>query len=303
MSRELKTLDDVLAAAMAQAPYKVAVAAGHDEAALQALALAEEKGLATAYLVGEEPLIKEALARMPKPLAKAEIIPAAGEEDAAKKAVELVRTGKAHMVLKGKLQTKAIMRAVLDREAGLRKGRLLSDAFVCEYAAPEGTRLLCITDGGINVAPDLEGKKQLILNAVELYHALGFPRPRVAVLNAVETPIPDHKPSEDAVALQKMWEEGQLPDCAVEGPLSLDLSVSVAAAAKKGHQTEVAGRADILLCPEIVSANLLAKGTTYFAGYRLAHVTMGATKPVLIPSRADTAEAKFYSIALSALTC
>jgi len=241
--------------------------------------------------------------KMPRPLAHAEIIAAAGEEEAAARAVGLVREGRAHIVLKGKTQTKVLMKAVLDKERGLRTGRVLSDAFVFEYPDPAlGPRLVCITDGGITVAPDLEQKKQILENAVELYHALGYERPRVAVLSAVETPIPDHKPSDDAVALQRMWEEGKITDCYVEGPLSLDLSISLAAAEKKGHKTEVAGRADILLCPEIVSANLLAKATTYFAGYRLAHVTMGARAPVLIPSRADTAEAKFLSIALGAIT-
>jgi phosphate butyryltransferase len=297
----LKDLDQVLAAAVRQGPFKVAVAAGHDEAALQALARAEDEGLATAVLVGEEKAIRDVLATMPKPLARAEVVAAAGEEAAAKKAVELVKTGAAHMVLKGKLPTKVLMKAVLDKETGLRTGRLLSDAFLCEFPSDLGVRLLCITDGGINVAPDLEQKAQLIVNAVKVYHALGVEKPRVAVLNAVETPIPDHKPSEDAVALQKMWEEGKLPGCYVEGPLSIDLAISMASVKKKGHPGEVAGQADILLCPEIVCANVLAKATTYFCGWRLAHVTMGATAPVLIPSRADTPEAKFYSIALSAL--
>ncbi len=303
MSKPLNNLDEVLVEALKRGPFKVAVSSGQDAAALEALALAEKEGLATAILVGEETAIKAALAKMPKPLAQAEVIAAADEEVAARKAVALVRERKAQIVLKGKTQTKVLVRAALDKETGLRTGRVLSDAFVFEYPDPAlGMRLVCITDGGITVAPDLEQKKHILENAVELFRALGRERPRVAVVSAVESPIPDHRPSDDAVALQKMWEAGEIKDCFVEGPLSLDLSVSLAAAEKKGHRTEVAGRADILLCPEIVSANLLAKGTTYFAHYRLAHVTMGATAPVLIPSRADTAEAKFYSIALGALT-
>lgn len=297
----LTNLDQVVAAAVKQGPFKVAVAAGHDAAALEALAMAEGENLATAVLVGEEALIAEAMAKLKKPLAKAEVVAAEGEEAAARKAVELVKGGAAHMVLKGKLQTKALMKAVLDKETGLRTGRLLSDAFLCEFPSEIGERLLCIADGGINVAPDAEQKAQIIINCVKVYHALGVEKPRVAVLNAVETPIPDHKPSGDAVALQKMWEEGKIPGCYVEGPLSLDLAVSMASVKKKGHQSEVAGQADILLCPEIVCANVFAKSTTYFCHWRLAHVTMGATAPVLIPSRADTAEAKFLSIALSAL--
>lgn len=299
----LSDLNQVLQEALKRGPVKVAVASGQDAAALEALALAEEKGLAAAILVGDRAAIEAALGKMTKKLKSAEVAEAPDEDTAAKKAVALVREGQAHIVLKGKTQTKVLMKAALDKEAGLRTGRVLSDAFVFEYPDPAlGPRLVCITDGGITVAPDLEQKRQIIENAVQLYHALGYEKPRVACLNAVETPIPDHKPSEDAVALQKMWEEGKITGCYVEGPLSLDLSISLAAAEKKGHKTEVAGRADILLCPEIVSANLLAKATTYFAGYRLAHVTMGATAPILIPSRADTAEAKFLSIALGALT-
>jgi phosphate butyryltransferase len=196
------------------------------------------------------------------------------------------------------------MKAVLDGERGLRTDRLVSDEFLFEYPDPEaGMRLVCITDGGINIAPDLEQKKQIIENAVELYHALGFERPRVSLLSMVEKPVKGHQPSEDAVALTEMNKNGEITGCVVEGPLSLDLSISMTAVRKKGYESEVAGRADIMVVPEIVSGNLLAKGTTYFAHYRLAHAMMGTSRPVLIPSRSDKPEAKFHSLALCSLTC
>jgi phosphate butyryltransferase len=280
----------------------VVLACGHDPAALEALSLAEERGLARAILVGDPGLIGPALEKLPRRLQDAEIVDAPDEESSVAKAVELVRNRTGKVLLKGKTQTGTLLKAVLDRDNGLRTGKLLSDAFLFEYPAASGTRLVCITDGGINLSPDLQAKKQILENSVTLYHALGFPRPRVSVLSAVETVIPGHTPSQDAVALVKMAAAGQLMDCEVEGPLSLDLSLSEMAVQKKGHDGPVAGKADILLCPEIISANLLAKSTTYFAGYRLAHVIMGATAPVLIPSRSDSPEAKFYSIALGAMT-
>lgn len=301
MSAPYTNLDQVLEAACKRGPVPVAVACGHDDAALHALAAAEEKGLARAILVGDPGCIGPALDAMERRLKHAEIVDAPDEETAVRRAVGLVRDRVAKVLLKGKTQTAMLLHAVLDREAGLRTGNLLSDAFLFEYAAPEGPRLVCITDGGINLTPDLQAKKQILENAAALYHALGFPRPKVSVLSAVETPIPGHGPSQDALALTKMAAAGQIRDCDVEGPLSLDLSISLLSATKKGHPGSVAGRADVLLCPDIVSANLLAKATTYFAGCRLGHVIMGASAPVLIPSRSDTSEAKLFSIALGAL--
>jgi phosphate butyryltransferase len=303
MPEPLRTFDEVVAAALARGEITVAVAAGHDPAALEACALAEETGLGRSILVGEPARIEEALAAMPKPLARAEIVEADADEAAAV-TIALVREGRASVALKGKVDTATLMKAALDADHGLRTGRLISDEFVFEYPDPEvGTRLVCITDGGITIAPTLEQKKEIIENAVQLYHALGFERPRVALLSMVEKPVKGHGPSEDAVALTEMNRKGEIEGCVVEGPLSLDLSVSMEAVRKKGYESEVAGRADVLVVPEIVSGNLLAKGTTYFAGYRLAHAMMGTARPVLIPSRSDTAEAKFHSLALCSLTC
>lgn len=301
MSPRLCDLDAVMTAAIKKGPVPVVVACGQDPAALEALAMAEARGLARGILVGDPGLIGPAIDALPSRLKNAEIVDAADEAAAVHRAVELVRQGEGKVLLKGKTQTATLMHAVLDRESGLRTGKLLSDAFVFELPAKEGMRLVCITDGGINLTPDLSAKRQILENAVSLYHCLGYARPRVAVLSAVETALPGHSPSQDAAALARMAHGGQITDCEVEGPLSLDLSISPEAVAKKGHEGEVAGRADILLCPDIISANLLAKATTYFAHLRLAHVIVGGSAPVLIPSRSDTPEAKLHSIALGAL--
>ena len=296
-----RSLDEILDAARRRGTVTVVVACGQDGAALKALALAEERGLARSILVGDAGQIGPALDALPVRLKHTEIADAADEASAVKRAVELVRSVEGQVLLKGKTQTGTLMKAVLDREAGLRTGRLLSDCFLVEVPDGDATRLVCITDGGINIAPDREAKKQILLNAVDLYHALGFECPKVSCLTMVENVVKDHAPSEDAAALCEMAARGELGACDVEGPLSFDLSVSAEAVAKKGHKGPVAGRADILLCPDIISANLLAKATTYWCRWPLAHLVMGASKPVLIPSRSDTPEAKLYSIALGAL--
>jgi len=293
------TFAEVIAMAKKKGPIPVVCAEGHDPAALSALLLAEEEGLALPILVGDPGKIRPAVEAIGKKFRSAEIVDSSDEKSSVEKSVELIRNGEAKILLKGKVQTGTLMKGVLDREKGLRKGSLLSDAFLFESNVDGNRKLICITDGGINIAPDINAKKQILLNAVEVYHKLGFDRPKVSCLSMVENVVEGHAPSEEGFKLQEMAKNGEITGCAVEGPLSLDLSISRNAAKKKGVQSEVAGEADILLCPEIVSANLLAKSTTYFANLPLGHIVMGATHPVLIPSRSDTPQAKLNSIALA----
>jgi phosphate butyryltransferase len=294
-----KNFPEIIKLAKEKGPIPVVVAHANDEAALSALLLAEEEGIAIPVLVGDPGLIDPVLEKLGKKFKKAEIIDSSDEKSSVEKAVELIRNGEAKILLKGKVQTGTLMKGVLDREKGLRKGKLLSDAFLFESSVEGDSRLVCITDGGINISPDLEAKKQILLNAVEVYHRLGFATPKVSCLSMVENVVEGHSPSEDGAKLTEAAKAGEFGQCAVEGPLSLDLSVSKMAVKKKGHQSEVAGCADILLCPEIISANLLAKSTTYYASLPLGHIVMGATHPVLIPSRSDTPRAKLNSIALA----
>lgn len=295
----VKNFKEIIERAKAKGPLPVALAEASDVAALSALIEAEEMGIAIPILVGDAEKIKSALEEIGKDFKKAEIVDAKDEKEAVERAVEIVRNNEAKILLKGKVQTGTLMKGVLDREKGLRKGMLLSDAFLFESRVEGREKLLCITDGGINIAPDLNAKKQIILNAVEVYKRLGYEKPKVSCLSMVENVVEGHQPSEDAFKLQEMAKKGEIEGCYVEGPLSLDLSISMNAAKKKGVKSDVAGDADILLCPEIVSANLLAKSTTYFANLPLGHIVMGATHPILIPSRSDTKEAKLNSIALS----
>lgn len=293
------TFAEVIAMAKKKGPLPVVCAEAHDPAALSALMQAEEEGIATPILVGDPGKIRPAIEELGKKFRSASIVDSPDEKTSVERAVELIRGGEAKILLKGKVQTGTLMRGVLDREKGLRKGSLLSDAFLFESSVDDNRKLVCITDGGINIAPDLNAKKQILMNAVEVYHKLGFERPKVSCLSMVENVVEGHSPSEEGFKLQEMAKSGEIAGCAVEGPLSLDLSISRKAAKKKGVASEVAGEADILLCPEIVSANLLAKSTTYFANLPLGHIVMGATHPVLIPSRSDTPQAKLNSIALA----
>jgi len=219
-------------------------------------------------------------------------------QEALQTSLALVRSGKGDVLMKGSVDTSTLMKAVLDETTGLRTGRTLSDVTMFEYGEGPRQRLVMVTDGGVVTTPDLKTKRELILNAVEVAHALGNPLPKVAVLSATEFVNPALPSTLDAAALSKMCERGQIAGCIVDGPLALDNALSPEAAAEKNLRSPVAGQADILLGHTIEVSNSLAKGATYFAGLMLAHVIVGAMVPVLISSRADKSEARLMSIAL-----
>jgi len=200
--------------------------------------------------------------------------------------------------MKGRIRTGDLLHAVLDRAEGLREGRLLSDVLVAEHPLSEEARLVGVTDGGVNVAPTLAQKREILANAVALFRRLGHPRPKVACLCAVETVTAAMPHTLEAQALAEANADGEFPDCVVSGPLALDNALSEDAARAKGIDHPVAGRADILLVPTIEAGNALGKAFTYLAKKPVAHVIVGAKAPVLIPSRVERAEDKLCSIAL-----
>ena len=300
----IETFDQLLEEARSNEPVTVAVAAAQDEAALSALAQAGEMRLARGFLFGDETSIKTILDNVsPKANNFVEIEHVPHEAEATQKAVTAVRNGSAEILLKGKIRTSDLLRTVLDKETGLRTGHLLSDVFLFEDPRKTGNKLISITDGGVNLDPDINQKVDIIKNAVEVSHALGNGCPKVALLSAVETVVPNLPSTIDAAIITKMNERGQIKNCIIDGPLALDNAISSEAARIKGINSPVAGYAEILVCPGIEAANMLAKGTTYFAGFRLAHIVMGATAPVLIPSRSDSADAKLLSVALGVIVC
>jgi len=279
----------------------IAVADAAADLTLQAVAEAQRLGWAEAILVGDESAIRRRLEAMELAPDGLRFVHRPGERVAAETAVALVRAGDADLLLKGAVSTPELIRAVLDRESGLRTGRLLSDVFLIEYAGPGPARLVGITDGGITPVPDLEQKEAILRNAVHVFHSLGVDEPLVAVLSGTEKPTPKLPGSVDAARLAAMHEAGAFRQCVVDGPLAMDLALSAEAAALKGIESPVAGRADILLFPTLEAANITAKAIQYWTLQDPGHVVVGASAPVLIPSRAESARARLNAIALGLL--
>ncbi len=302
-TKGIRSFEEMLATVRTLPRRRVAIAGGQNAAALHAGIEAQELGLGTPVFVGPADSIR-ALAREKFPsfdIDAAEIIDVRDEVEIAARSVAIVRAGEADILLKGAVNTPTLMRAALSSKTGLRAGSLLSDTFVFEYPDEDGPRLIMITDGGVTLQPTIQQKVEILKNAVVVSHALGNPIPRVAILAASETINPNVAATMDAAVIQKMNRTGQIEGCIVEGPMALDVAVSRKAAAIKGTASDVAGQADILVTASIDTANALAKSTTYFAGYRLSHVIVGGTAPILIASRSDTADAKLLSVALGSL--
>ncbi len=296
-----RSIAELVERARAAGPVRVAVAAAESETALAAAVEAKRGGIADPVLVGDAAAIAHLLWRLDEDPARHRIVHAGDDARAARAAVELVRAGEARVLLKGRLPTSDLLRAVLDRAAGLRAGRLLSDVMVTEHPGDGPPRLLALTDGGVNVAPDLAAKRAIVENAVRVFHRLGVARPVVACLCAAETVSAAMPHTVEARALAEMARSGQLRGCDVVGPLALDNALFAWAARAKGIAEPLAGRADVLLAPTIEAGNLLGKAFTYLAHRPVAHVVEGALAPVLIPSRVDRPEDKLASLALGAL--
>jgi len=222
-------------------------------------------------------------------------------EAAAAYIVQSARENKVQVILKGYLPTAVLMKPILDKEKGLRTGNLLSDILVVENPGGNYDGLLGMTDGGLNILPDLGQKKQLIENAVQVFHQLGYENPGVGIMAAVESVKEAMPATVDAKALTEMNKNGRITGCKVYGPLALDIAVSPEAAEHKGIHDPVAGMAQIMVVPNIEAGNLLGKAFTYYLRIPVAHVVMGARIPILIPSRNEGETDKFYSTALGVI--
>ncbi|MBN1337658.1 MAG: phosphate butyryltransferase [Deltaproteobacteria bacterium] len=276
-------------------PRRVAVAGAASPGVLAGLALARDQGLAMPLLCGEEPAIRAAAAQEGIDLGGMEVCPASGPEAAARAAVALVREGAADVLLKGHVPTPAFLRAVLDRVSGLRCGALLTH--LAAFEIPALDRVVFLTDSGMIPFPDLETKARILENAVAYLARIGIPAPHVALLAANEEVDPAIPASADAAALRAM--ATRFAPAVTDGPLGLDLALSPAAAAAKGVDSPVAGRADLLLCPDVVAGNLLGKSFIYVGGARAAGVVLGARCPVVMLSRADTPDTRVRSLVLA----
>lgn len=297
----IQNFEQLLEAALRIKGKRVVVVYPNNVETLQAVYDACERTLAQFTLVGDEGVIDRKVAEMGETRKPFNVLHHATITEALAASIDLVRQGRCDVLMKGGVDTSTMMKAVLQPESGIRTGRLLSDIFLLEFPRRTDNKFVMITDGGMTLAPDLKNKVELINNAVEVAHALGNPNPKVAVLSATEFVVPSLQSTLDAAALSKMNERGQIKGCVVDGPFALDNAISPEAAAEKAIASPVAGRAEILIAANIESANSLAKSTTYFAGLRLAHVIVGGRVPILIPSRADKADAKLLSIALGVI--
>ncbi|HCM16259.1 MAG TPA: phosphate acetyltransferase [Candidatus Cloacimonas sp.] len=275
----------------------VVIAAAQTESVLDAAILAKQESLAESILVGDAKAIRELLQRMaPEHLKSFEIIDTGTDlVQAAKSSVALVQENKGDIILKGKTDTSMLLRAVLDKEKGLRTSDVISD--VLAYEHPDGIKLM--SDGGINLLPELTEKIAIIKNAVQVAHYLGNPNPKVAILSAVEVVNPKMPATMDAALIAKMNERKQIPGCIIEGPMAFDNAVDIKAAQMKGIYSPVGGHADIMIVPNIEAGNIYGKMLTYYCKYRVAHVVMGTKAPILIPSRADDGETKMLCMALA----
>lgn len=282
------------------APVRVAVADSAQTVVLETLRDAVAAGLIEPRLVGDpEETLKlcHALGWIPQP---GWLVPAHTDPEAATIAVRMVRRGEADMVMKGNIHTDVLMRAALNSETGLRvPGRRCSHAFVVDV--PGHDRLIGITDAAINITPDRAAKAEICQNAVDLFHRLDVPEPRVAVLSAVETVTDAVASTLDAACLTLMAQRGQITGARVDGPLAFDNAISARAAHEKGILSDVAGAADILLVPDLVSGNILAKALEYLGRATAAGIALGLSAPVVLTSRADPAPARMASLALAAL--
>ncbi|MBP8683888.1 MAG: phosphate butyryltransferase [Synergistaceae bacterium] len=293
---QIRTLGALLEYAKEVGPKKISVACAEDSEVMEAVENARKAGVAEAFLVGNSDKIKEVADKLGIDLSNYEVVDEKGGEAAsALKAVELVSSGQAQIVMKGMVATANFLRGILNKEKGLRTGKTLSHVYIHEIKGYD--RIFFISDPAFNMYPDLKIKIDIIKNVVELAHAFGVSCPKVAALAAVEVVNPDMPPTIDAALLTQMSRRGQIKGCIIDGPLALDNAVSPESAHHKGIKSDVAGYADILHVPNIDSGNMLAKAIVYFSENKTAGIVLGAAAPVVLTSRADSAETKLLSIA------
>ncbi len=293
----VNNFDDLLNAVRGRQAQKIVIAAAEDTGIIQLVKKATENGIAEFILIGDENKLNELLEVEGLDPTRIEIHHKPDHKQAAEKAVALVVEKRAQVLMKGELHTSVFLKAILNREKGLRTGNLISQITVCEKTEEDG--LLLITDCAMNIAPNLDEKKQILENAVTLALGLGCKRPRVAILSAVEVVNPAIPDTLDAAVLSKMSDRGQIKYAIVDGPLALDSAISIKAARQKKISGEVAGRADIILVPNLQVGNPIHKGLTFFAERKVAASVMGAGAPIVMLSRADSIDTKLRSIALA----
>ncbi len=289
----------LLTRARQYAPLGVAIANATTPLAIQSAHDAHRLGFVEPVFVGRPADIQRAADDIGWNIEEHRIEAASGEAQAAVVATKLAANGEVGAIMKGQMHTATLMRAVIDRDAGLRGGRLMSHVF--HMTLPGNDKALCITDAVLNVLPSVPQKVQIAKNAVALLHALGYTMPKVAVLSATETPSTAMPSSVEAAEVERLAERGAIPNAIVEGPLAFDLAVSEEAARIKGVNSPVAGKADVLLVPNIETGNALFKMMVNFMSAAAAGIVLGAKVPIVLTSRSDPVAARLASLALAAI--
>ena len=298
-SRKHEKYDRLITAAKKHPPLTTAVAHPCDETSLKGALEAAEAQLIKPILVGPNDKIRSVAQSFSLDLGGLEVVDVPHSQAAAEKAVELVRTGKAELLMKGSLHTDELLAEVVKRETGIRTGRRISHVFVMDV--PGHPQTLFITDAAVNIAPDLMTKRDIIQNAIDLYAGLGLGTPNVAILSAVETVTTSIPSTIEAAALCKMADRGQILGGTLDGPLAFDNAISPEAALIKGIKSKVAGQAHILIVPDLEAGNMLAKNLTYLSQADAAGVVLGARVPIILTSRADNLRTRMASCAVAAL--
>lgn len=293
----MRNFVELIEAAKSAPRSVISVAGAEDRAVLEAVKLAEDLGFVRSILVGR----RAGIERLAKEigLKSYEIVEAESPEAAVEAAVQVVREGRAGILMKGFVNTSVYMRGILSRDRGLRTGRLLS--LLAVYEVPGYHKLIYASDSGVNVSPDLAQKKDILMNSVLALKTIGIPEPKVAALTANEMVDPKVGATVDAAALVEAVRSGELPSCVIEGPIAFDVAFDAEAARHKGVESRIAGDVDLLIFPNIETGNVLGKSWLHFNKAKWAGIILGASHPVVLGSRSDTAEIKLNSIALAHL--
>jgi len=295
----LSKYERLIAAAKHVPSAKAVVVHPCDETSLRGAVEAAQAGLINPILIGPEVKIRRVAREHKLDIAKLELADAAHSDAAAAKAVELVRAGRGEMLMKGSLHTDELMRAVTASTTGLRTERRISHVFIIDV--PTYAETLFVTDAAVNIFPDLDAKRDIVQNAVDLFRAIGLGTPRVAILAAVETVTSKMPATIEAAALCKMADRGQITGAVLDGPLAFDNAIDPQAARIKGIQSPVAGRAQILVVPDLEAGNMLAKNLIYLAKADSAGLVLGARVPIVLTSRADSVRSRMASCAVAVL--
>lgn len=296
---QLKNLDFLLEKCKAAPRMTLAVACPQGDDILEAVADAAKEGVVDPVLVGNRSRTQAIADGIGLDISGLPFVDEPDDALAAEKAVRMVSSGEAHLLMKGNVKTAVLLKAVLNKEWGLRSGSLLSHLFL--FQVPRMPGVIGMSDGGMTMYPDLPTKVGIVENAVRAYHKIGVDCPRIAALAAVEVVNPDMPATLDAAALAQMNRRGQIKGCLIDGPLALDNAVSEEAARIKGIDSPVAGNADMLLVPSIEAGNFVGKVMMYMSGGKGAGVILGARRPIVLTSRFDSAETKRLSIAFGAV--